>query len=66
MPVLLIALLALAVFGVIGVLLLTAVLETKAENKHNGAALDWLAVRRSNRSHAGAAREKSKKMRASV
>ncbi len=39
MPVLLIALLALAVFGVIGVLLLTAaVLETKTENKHNGAA----------------------------
>ncbi len=38
MPVLLIALLALAVFGVIGVLLLTAaVLETKTENKPNGA-----------------------------
>ena len=38
MPVLLIALLALAVFGIIGVLPLTAaVLETKT-NKHNGAA----------------------------
>ncbi|HLB87751.1 MAG TPA: hypothetical protein VJK29_08865 [Terriglobales bacterium] len=39
MPVLLIALLALAVFGIIGVLLLTAaVLETKTEKKHIGAA----------------------------
>ena len=79
MPVLLIALLALAVFGIIGVLLLTAaVLETKTENKQNRSrspanchrwreTYDWLAVRRSGPvPRAGAAGEKSKKRRIGV
>jgi hypothetical protein len=78
-PVLLIALLALAVFGIIGVLLLTAaVLETKTENKQNRSrsparnchrwreTYDWLAVRRSGRSHALEQRAKNRKNGESV
>jgi len=78
-PVLLIALLALAVFGIIGVLLLTAaVLETKTENKQNRSrsparnchrwreTYDWLAVRRSARSHALEQRAKNRKNGESV
>ena len=45
MPVLMIALVALAVFGVIGILLLTAmILETRCENAHHGVDLDQTAL----------------------